>query len=72
MKREGMIENSKIYFNPWETIYEGNPQQILERREAVTLVPMLIMQGALDDNVLPAAAGEVRRDVQGGRRRCAS
>jgi len=54
MKREGMIENNRIYFNPWETIHEGNPQQILERREAVTLVPMLIMQGALDDNVLPA------------------
>ena len=54
MKRAGMIENSTIYFNPWETIHEGNPQQILERREAVTLVPMLIMQGALDDNVLPA------------------
>ena len=54
MKREGMTENSRIYFNPWETIYEGNPQQILERREPVTLVPMLIMQGALDDNVLPA------------------
>jgi acetyl esterase/lipase len=54
MKRENMIKNNKIYFNPWETIYEGNPQQILERREAVTLVPLLIMQGALDDNVLPA------------------
>ena len=54
MKREAMIENNRIYFNPWETIYEGNPQQILERREAVTLVPLLIMQGALDDNVLPA------------------
>lgn len=54
MKRVEMIENSTIYFNPWDTIYEGNPQQILERREAVTLVPMLIMQGALDDNVLPA------------------
>jgi acetyl esterase len=54
MKREGMIENSRIYFNPWETIYEGNPQLILERREPVTLTPMLIMQGALDDNVLPA------------------
>jgi len=53
MKREAMIENSTIYFKPWETIFEGNPQQILERREAVTLVPMLIMQGALDDNVLP-------------------
>ena len=54
MKREGMIENSRIYFNPWETIYEGNPQRILERREPATLVPLLIMQGALDDNVLPA------------------
>jgi acetyl esterase/lipase len=54
MKRAAMIENSTIYFNPWATIHEGNPQQILERREAVTLVPMLIMQGALDDNVLPA------------------
>jgi acetyl esterase/lipase len=54
MKREGMIENSRIYFTPWESIFEGNPQRILERREPVTLVPMLIMQGALDDNVLPA------------------
>ena len=53
-KRDAMIENNRIYFNPWETIHEGNPQEILERREAVTLVPMLIMQGALDDNVLPA------------------
>jgi acetyl esterase/lipase len=54
MKRAGMIENSRIYFNPWETIDEGNPQRILERREPVRLVPLLIMQGALDDNVLPA------------------
>ncbi|HEY2994970.1 MAG TPA: alpha/beta hydrolase [Methylomirabilota bacterium] len=54
MKREAMIENNRIYFNPWDTIHDGNPQEILERREPVTLVPMLIMQGALDDNVLPA------------------
>jgi len=54
MKREGMMENSRLYFSPWETIYEGNPQRILERREPVSLVPLLIMQGALDDNVLPA------------------
>ena len=53
-KRDAMIENNRIYFNPWETIHEGNPQEILERREPVTLVPLLIMQGALDDNVLPA------------------
>jgi acetyl esterase len=54
MKREAMIENNRIYFSPWDTIHEANPQEILERREPVTLVPMLIMQGALDDNVLPA------------------
>jgi len=50
---EGMVKNNKVFFNPWETIHEGNPQEILEREEKVTLVPLLIMQGALDDNVLP-------------------
>jgi acetyl esterase/lipase len=49
-----MIQNSKIYFNPWETIYEGNPQLILERREPVSLPPLYVLQGELDDNVLPA------------------
>ena len=53
-KRDGMVKNNKTFFNPWETIVESNPQQILERHEKVTLVPLLIMQGALDDNVLPA------------------
>jgi acetyl esterase len=52
--RESMVKNHTTFFKPWETIFDGNPQQILERREKVTLVPMLIMQGALDDNVLPA------------------
>jgi len=54
MKRESMIKNNKTFFVPWESIHEGNPQEILDRREAVTLPPLLIMQGALDDNVLPA------------------
>ncbi len=49
-----MIQNSKNYFNPWETIHEGNPQLILERGEKVTLPPMFILQGELDDNVLPS------------------
>ena len=53
-KNEAMIKNNKIFFSPWETIHESNPQDILERDEkASTNVPMLIMQGALDDNVLP-------------------
>jgi len=54
MKRAEMIKNTKTYWVPWETIYEGNPQQILDRREKVSLPPLLIMQGALDDNVLPS------------------
>ncbi|HEV2983905.1 MAG TPA: alpha/beta hydrolase [Vicinamibacterales bacterium] len=53
-KRDSMIANNKTFFNPWETIFESNPQEILERHEQVTLEPLLIMQGALDDNVLPA------------------
>src|SRR5882672_100411 len=53
MKRDPMIKNHTTFFKPWETIFESNPQQILDRREKVALVPLLIMQGALDDNVLP-------------------
>jgi acetyl esterase/lipase len=52
-KRENMVKNNRTFFVPWESIHEANPQEILDRREPVTLVPLLIMQGALDDNVLP-------------------
>ena len=52
-KRDGMVKNNTTFFNPWETIHESNPQEILERHEQVPLVPLLIMQGALDDNVMP-------------------
>ncbi len=54
MQRDSMVKNTRTYFNPWETIFEGNPQQMLERKEAVALPPLLVMQGALDTNVLPA------------------
>jgi acetyl esterase/lipase len=54
MKREPMMKNHTTFFVPWEAIHESNPQEILERHETVTLVPFLIMQGALDDNVRPA------------------
>ncbi len=50
---EAMVKNNKVFFSPWDTIHESNPQEILERGEKVALVPFLIMQGALDDNVLP-------------------
>jgi acetyl esterase len=74
MKRDEMMQKSKTYFNPWELVYEGNPQQILDRREPVSLPPMLIMQGGADDNVLPvlqekfaatyrAAGGECQLEI---------
>jgi acetyl esterase/lipase len=50
---EDMMKFNKVFFNPWDSIHEGNPQEILEREEKITPVPLLIMQGALDDNVLP-------------------
>jgi len=52
-RNEAMVKNNKVFFSPWPTIHESNPQEILERGEKVSLVPFLIMQGALDDNVLP-------------------
>jgi acetyl esterase/lipase len=52
-KRPGMMKNNTTYFVPWESIHEANPQEILERHENVDLVPLLVMQGELDDNVLP-------------------
>jgi acetyl esterase/lipase len=54
LKNPTMVENTITFFNPWESIYEANPQEILGRRETITLVPFLIMGGALDNNVLPA------------------
>jgi acetyl esterase len=74
MKRATLIANSELYFNPWDTIFDGNPQRILERGEALALPPMFILQGELDDNVLPsvqehfvatyrAAGGEVDYEV---------
>ena len=50
---ERMVKNNTNYFVPWESIHESNPQEIIERGEDVTLVPMLIMNGALDNNVRP-------------------
>ncbi len=77
MQRETLIKNSEIYFNPWDTILDGNPQRILESGESVTLPPMFVLQGELDDNVLPvvqerfvatyrAAGGEIDYEVYPG------
>lgn len=74
LKRVEMVKNHTTYFVPWETIHESNPQEVLDRHEPITKVPFLIMQGALDDNVLPevqerfaasykAAGGDVRYEL---------
>jgi acetyl esterase/lipase len=55
LNRDAMVKNHTTYFKPWDAIHESNPVEILQRKERITLVPMLIMQGALDDNMLPAA-----------------
>ena len=49
--RPDMVKKSKLYFDPWDSIFESNPQQMLERGEKVSLPPLLIMQGELDSNV---------------------
>jgi alpha-beta hydrolase superfamily lysophospholipase len=54
LNRDAMMKNHKTFFVPWDTIHESNPQEILERKEKVALVPLLIMQGELDDNMLPS------------------
>jgi acetyl esterase len=61
LKREPMMKNHTTYFQPWDTIHESNPQEILERHEAITRVPFLIMQGALDDNMLPSVQEKFAR-----------
>ncbi len=74
MKRAEMMQKTKNYFKPWESIFEANPQQMLERGEKVSLPPMFILQGELDDNVIPpiqqkfaasyrAAGGECQLEI---------
>jgi acetyl esterase len=53
LNRDGMMQNHTLYFRPWDTIHESNPQEILDRHEKIMLVPFLIMAGSLDDNMLP-------------------
>jgi acetyl esterase/lipase len=70
MKNPNLIEASKAYFRPWETIHEGSPQEILERKEPAVLKPLLIMQGELDDNVLPSEQGKFARAYRAAGGQC--
>jgi acetyl esterase len=68
--RDGMIKANKIFFNPWETIHESNPREILERKEKIVRVPFLIMQGALDDNMPPPAQANFAKLYQAAGGKC--
>jgi alpha-beta hydrolase superfamily lysophospholipase len=70
MKRDNLIKASTSYFKPWESIHEANPQQILERKEPVVLRPLLIMQGELDDNVLPTVQKKFAETYRAAGRDC--
>jgi acetyl esterase/lipase len=57
----GPVKATDIYFSPAGSLQDGNPQQILDRHEPVTLPPMLLVQGGADasgvvkdQNVSPA------------------
>jgi acetyl esterase len=55
--KSDLLESHRRYFGDEDTMREANPQQILERGEAVDLPPALIFQGA-DDDVLSAQSAE--------------
>jgi acetyl esterase/lipase len=48
------VKSTDIYFSPPGSLQDGNPQLILDRRESVTLPPVLLLQGSAD------AAGVVK------------
>jgi acetyl esterase/lipase len=51
--RDDIVESTRTFFRPWESVWEGNPTTILERGEPVELPPALIVQGTIDANVTP-------------------
>jgi acetyl esterase/lipase len=44
------VKSTDIYFSPPGSLQDGNPQLILDRREAVGLPPVLLLQGSADAN----------------------
>ena len=53
--KEELVKASKAWFQPFDNIHEGNPQEIITRKEKLAaLPPLLIMHGGADDHVLPA------------------
>ena len=48
---ERLVRSTENYFQPWDGVHEGNPQQILDRGEDVAMPPLLVIQGTADGNI---------------------
>ena len=48
---ERFIGPTESYFQDHENLHEGNPQEALDRGEAVELPPTIIIQGTNDSNI---------------------
>ena len=48
---ERLVRSTEAYFQPWDAVHEGNPQEILDRGEDVKLPPLIVLQGTADGNI---------------------
>ena len=69
MKREPMMKNNTTFFKPWETIHERNPQRDSRAQGDSHTRPAAHHAGSARRQRAAGRAGEVRRDLQGRRRR---
>jgi acetyl esterase/lipase len=54
--RTDLVTRTEGYFRTVEAMQEGNPQRLLERGEATSLPPALLIQGTADANLTTAMA----------------
>ena len=48
---ERLVTNTEGYFLNEDAMHEGNPQELLDRGESVTMPPALVIHGTADENV---------------------
>ena len=48
---ERLVRSTEAYFQPWDAIHEGNPQEMLDRGEDAVLPPLFVAQGTADGNI---------------------
>jgi acetyl esterase len=52
-----LVENHDSYWRSEVAMIDGSPQHVLDRGDATSLPPTLILQGTADENVSPALSG---------------